>query len=129
MFLRAVAIPELWSCQTALRNRRVKGSDRSRGIHVGIRVFGVSCSRRLPDYSILGERSAREREDGTGEGTCAGSVNYWSSSERWGCLACGSSLIPSDLRSNLPSSPVSSQKWETNHSRSSSYRASPWEPS
>jgi hypothetical protein len=59
VFFRAVALSELWSCRTAFWDRRTKGPDRSRGLHVGIRVFGVSCSRHLPDYSILGERSTR----------------------------------------------------------------------
>jgi hypothetical protein len=27
---------------------------------VGIRVFGISYSRHLPDYSIVGERSTRK---------------------------------------------------------------------
>ncbi len=77
VFFRAVALPELWSCRTALRNRCVEGPDRSGGFHVGIWVFGISRSCHLPDYSILGERSTREREDGTGEGTCAGSVRLF----------------------------------------------------
>src|SRR5271156_54017 len=39
VFFRAVALSELWNCRTPFRNRRVERSDRSRGIHVGIRVF------------------------------------------------------------------------------------------
>src|SRR5271154_551787 len=102
VFFRAVALSELWSCRTALCDRRTKGPDRSRGLHVGIRVFGVSCSRHLPDSPIPGERSSHEREDRTGEGACAGSVKYSSSSVRWACSACGFSLTPSGLRSSLP---------------------------
>src|SRR5271170_7187638 len=50
VFFRAVALPELWNRQTSLRNRRIEGSDRSGGLHVGIRVFGVSHSRHLPHH-------------------------------------------------------------------------------
>ena len=96
VFFRTVAVPELWSCRTAPRNRRVKGPDRSGGLHVGIRFFGVPCSRHLRDYSIPGKWSTREPEDRTGEGTCSGSVNYSSSSERE--AAIGSGLLLADRR-------------------------------
>ena len=74
VFFGAIALHELWSYRTAIRNRRVEGSDRGGSFHVGIRIFGVTHSGHLPDHPILGERS-RKREDRTREGTCAGSVN------------------------------------------------------
>lgn len=61
-FFRAATLPELWSCRTALRHRRLKGPDRSGGFHVGVRVFCISRSRDLPDHSTSGERSSRDEK-------------------------------------------------------------------